>query len=171
MSILSIKMSTLDKVIYVALVLLSILGMAITNFSPTDAHIYWLVMIVVFALAAIVTGWQRAADKQAKTKLVASQLFHWGSTLIAVMVVYVFLHSGQIQNETVSLIILLILSLSTFLDGIHVGWHFYVLGILLAISTVIVSYLDEYIWIIAIIALVFLALSFLWNKYIGQRTK
>jgi hypothetical protein len=93
-------------------------------------------------------------DKQQKNSLVTSQLFHWGSTLIAVMVVYAFFHSGQIQNETVSLVILLILSLSTFLDGIHVGWQFSVIGVLLAISAVIISYLDEYIWIIAIIALV-----------------
>ena len=166
MSVLSRKLSTMDKVIFVALILLALLGMAITNFSPADAHIYWLVMTLVFALAAIVTGWQQADDKQQKTKLVTSQLIHWGSTLIAVMVVYAFLHSGQIQNETVSLMILLILSLSTFMDGIHVGWHFYLLGILLAISTVIISYLDEYMWIIAIIAMVFIAISFIWNKYI-----
>ena len=168
MSVLSSKMSTLDKVIYVTLVLLALLGMAITNFSPADAHIYWLAMTLVFALGAIVTGWQRVVDKQTKAKFVASQLLHWGSTFIAVMVVYAFLHSGQIQNETVALIILLILSLSTFLDGIHVGWQFFALGILLAISTVIISYLDEYIWIIALIAMAFIALTFVWNKYIGH---
>ncbi|OQK17757.1 hypothetical protein AU255_07805 [Methyloprofundus sedimenti] len=168
MSVLSNKLSTIDKVIYVTLVLLALLGMAITNFSPADAHFYWLSMTFVFALGAIVTGWQRARDRQTKTKLVATQLLHWGSTFIAVMVVYAFLHSGQVQNETVALMILLILSLSTFLDGIHVGWQFYALGILLAISTVIISYLDEYIWIIAIIALAFITLTFVWNKYIGH---
>ncbi|WP_428353971.1 hypothetical protein [Methyloprofundus sp.] len=168
MSVLSSKMSTMDKVIYVTLILLALLGMAITNFSPADAHKYWLVMTLVFAIAAIISGWQQAADKHEKTKLITTQLFHWGSTLIAVMIVYAFLHSGQIQNETVSLMILLILSLSTFLDGFQVGWHFSLLGILLAISTVVITYLDEYIWIIAIIALVFIGLSFLWNKYIGH---
>ena len=169
MSVLSITMSTMNKVIYVTLVLLSLLGMAITNFSPVDAHLYWLAMTLVFAIGAIASGWQEATDKQQKNSLVTSQLFHWGSTLIAVMVVYAFFHSGQIQNETVSLVILLILSLSTFLDGIHVGWQFSVIGVLLAISAVIISYLDEYIWIIAIIALVFIALSFLWNKYLKFR--
>jgi len=166
MTVLSSKLSTMDQVILVTLILLALLGMAITNFSPADAHIYWLIMTLVFALAAMITGWQRATDKHEKIKLVTSQLFHWGGTLIAVMVVYAFLHSGQIQNETVSLMILLILSLSTFLDGFHVGWHFSLLGILLAISTVIVSYLDEYIWLIAIIAMAFIAIAFVWNKYV-----
>lgn len=171
MAVLSSKLSTIDKVIYVTLVLLSLLGMAITNFSPADAHIYWLVMTLVFAIAAIITGWHQAADKQAKIKLITSQLFHWGSTLIAVLVVYAFLHSGQIQNVTVSLMILLVLSLSTLLDGIHVGWHFSVLGILLAISTVIVTYLDEYLWVLAIIAMIFIAIPFLWNKTIGHHNR
>ena len=168
MRVLTSKMSTMDKVIYVTLMLLAILGMAITSFSPADAHIFWLVMTLIFAIAAIITGWQQAAEKHEKTRLITTQLFHWGSTLIAVMIVYAFLHSGQIQNETVSLMILLILSLSTFLDGFQVGWHFSILGVLLAISTVISTYLDEYIWIIAIIALFFIAITFFFNKYIGR---
>ena len=75
MCILSSKMSTMDKVIYVTLILLAILGMAVTNFSPADAHIFWLVMTLIFAIAAIITGWQQAADKHEKTKLITTQLF------------------------------------------------------------------------------------------------
>jgi hypothetical protein len=62
--------------------------------------------------------------------------------------------------------ILLILALSSFLDGFHVGWHFSVLGILLAISVVSISYVEEFMWIIAIIAVILLVASFFWNKYL-----
>ena len=79
--------------------------------------------------------------------------------------VYTFLHTGQIQNETVSLMILLILALSSFLDGFHVDWHFYVIGILLAVSVVTISYVEEFMWIITIIAVILLTVSFFWNKY------
>lgn len=164
MNIFLRKLSTMDKIVFVTLTLSALLGMAITNFSPADAHIYWLSMTLVFAIAAIISGWHRASDRREKAQLVTSQLFHWGSTLVAVMVVYVFFHSGQVQNETVSLVILLVLSLSTFLDGVHVGWHFSLLGVLLAISTVVISYIDEYIWIIAIMAFLFIVTTFIWNK-------
>ena len=164
MNYFSSKLGTMDKVIFVVLILFTLFGVALTNMSPADAHKYWLAMNLVFAVGAIVTGWPRTADRGEKTKLVTSQLFHWGSTLVAVIVVYAFFHSGQIQNETISLVILLILALSAFLDGIHVGWHFSVIGILLAISAVIISYIDEYLWIIAFVAIIFLAASYYWNK-------
>ena len=165
MKYLSGKLSKTDTIIFSALILLTILGVALTNMSPAHAHKYWLAMILFFAMGAIATGWQRAAEKGQKKQLITSQLLHWGSTLIAVVVVYTFIHTGQIQNETVSLMILLILALSSFLDGFHVGWHFSVLGILLAISVVTISYVEEFMWIIAIIAVILLVVSFLWNKY------
>ena len=165
MKYLSGKLSKTDTIIFSALILLTILGVALTNMSPAHAHKYWLAMILFFAMGAIATGWQRAAEKGQKKQLITSQLLHWGSTLIAVVVVYTFIHTGQIQNETVSLMILLILALSSFLDGFHVGWHFSVLGILLAISVVTISYVDEFMWVITIIATILLTATFFWNKY------
>ena len=164
MSYFSSNLGTIDKIIFVALILFTLAGVVVTNISPADAHKYWLAMNLVFALGAIATGWKRAVDKGEKTRLITYQLFHWGSTLVAVVVVYAFFHSGQIQNETVSLMIVLILALSAFLDGIHVGWHFSVVGILLAISSVIITYMEEYIWLIVIIAIIFVATSYFWNK-------
>jgi hypothetical protein len=168
MSYFSKQLATTDKIIFCVLILFTLFGVALTNMSPADAHKYWLVMNFVFALGAIFTGWQKAADKAEKTRLVTSQLFHWGTTLVAVAIVYAFFHSGQIQNETISLMILLILAFSAFLDGIHVGWHFSVIGILLAISAVIISYIDEYIWIIATIAILIVSISYYWNKFKGS---
>ena len=165
MKYLSGKLSKTDIIIFAALIILTLLGVALTNVSPSHAHKYWLAMILFFAIGAIATGWQRATEKGQKKQLITSQLLHWGSTLVAVIVVYTFLHTGQIQNETVSLMILLILALSSFLDGFHVGWHFSVLGILLAISVVTISYIEEFMWVITIIAVILLALSFFWNKY------
>ena len=165
MKYFSRKLATIDKVIFAALILLTLFGVALTNMSPTDAHIYWLAMTLVFAIGAITTGWQRAAEKGEKKQLVTSQLIHWGSTLIAVIVIYTFLHTGQIQNETVSLMILLVLALSSFLDGFHVGWHFSVIGILLAISVVTISYIDEFLWAIIFVAAILVVVSFFWNKY------
>ncbi|MBT3812790.1 MAG: hypothetical protein HOE45_11190 [Gammaproteobacteria bacterium] len=165
MSTTSSKLGIIDKVIFIALIIFTLVGVAITNISPAEAHVYWLVMNLVFAIGAIITGWHKAQTKKEHTKLITSQLIHWVSTMVAVMIVYAFLHSGQIQNETVSLAIVLILSLSTFLAGIHIGWQFSVVGILLAISVLIISYVEEYIWLIVIIALALVLISYFWNKF------
>lgn len=165
MNLLSNKLTLLDKIVFVVLIVFTLLGVALTNMSPGDAHKYWLLMTLVFAIAAIVTGWNKTNDKSEKIKLIMAQLFHWSSTLVAILVVYAFLHSGQIENEMASLVILLVLALSSFLDGLQTGWHFFVIGILLAISAVVISYVDEFLWVIAAIAIVLLVISYYWNKF------
>lgn len=170
MSTFNHRLTKTDITIFLVLVLLTLTGVGITDVSPADAHTYWLVITFVFALASVFSGWRFATDKKQKGKLIASQLFHWGSTLVAVLVVYVFLHSGQVNSETVALMIILVLALSTFLDGLHVGWHFSLLGILLAITAVAVSYIEEYLWVIALVAVVVAVIGFYWNKWVMNKT-
>ena len=156
-----------EKVVFVILILLTMVGVTITNVSPNYAHLFWLVMNPVFAIGAIMSGWHRANELNSRKHLVLTQLFHWGSTLVAIIIIYAFFHTGQLQFESIGLMIVLVLALSAFLDGVHVGWHFSVLGILLAIIAVTVSYVEQFIWGIAAIAIIFILLIF----YIDKRRK
>jgi len=97
--------------------------------------------------------------------MINSVQVHWGSSLVAIVIIYGFLHAGHMQFESVGLVIVLMLALSAFLDGIHVGWHFSVLGLFLAITAVVVSYVEEFIWIIAAIALIFIIITFYVGKF------
>ncbi len=168
MHVFTNRLRKADIFIFLVLVLFTLVGVGITDVSPAEAHAYWLAMTFVFAIAAVFSGWRFTEDKKQKSKLVVSQLFHWGSTLVAVLVVYAFLHTGQVNSETVALMIVLVLALSAFLDGVHVGWHFSLLGILLAITAVSISYIEEYIWAIAFIAVVLAFAAFFWNKRVAQ---
>ena len=47
--------------------------------------------------------------------------------------------TGQVTYEGAGLVILLILSLATFLNGTHIGWRFYLAGLLLGLTTVACS--------------------------------
>ena len=67
MKYLSSKRSMIDTIIFTALILHTLLGVALTNVSPAHAHKYWLAMILFFAIGAIATGWQRATEKGQKT--------------------------------------------------------------------------------------------------------
>jgi len=171
MTYISRKLATIDKIIFVALIILTLLGVALTNVYPAHTHTYWLAMTFFFAIGSIATGWHHASEENQKKKLITYQFLHWGSTLVAVSIVYTFLHTGQIQNETVSLMILLILAFSSFLDGFQVGWHFSVLGILLAVSVVTISYIEEFMLVISLFAIIIIAISFFWNKYKKHSTE
>jgi hypothetical protein len=154
-----------EKVVFVILILLTMGGVALTNISPEDAHFFWLAMNPVFAIGAIMSGWHRANEQNTRKHLLVTQLFHWGSSLVAIVIIYGFLHTGQLQFGSTGLIIVLVLALSAFLDGIHVGWHFSVLGVLLAVIAVTVSYVEQYIWVIAAIASMFIVITFYVDKH------
>src|SRR5919197_22131 len=42
-----------EEIIYLALIGLSLIGVAITNYAPTQSYVYWFIMIAAFASASI----------------------------------------------------------------------------------------------------------------------
>jgi len=113
-----------DGVIMILLVLLAIVGIGITDFSPLLSHWYWLAMVVV-----------------------------WLSVLVAVNLVYFLFHSGRLDSENTGLVILLILALATFLAGMRQDWRLCLLGVLLGVALILATYLEEFLWIILMVVL------------------
>jgi membrane-bound acyltransferase YfiQ involved in biofilm formation len=70
--------------------------------------------------------------------------------------------------EGSGLVILLILSLSTFLDGYQVGWRFYLAGIFLAITAILAAFIEEYMWILLVIAIASIVFSTYLEKYLTE---
>ncbi len=165
MKTIDFKLSKLEKYVFITLILLTLGGVTLTNVSPEDAHFLWFAMNPIFAIAAIISGWPHINEQNTRKHLLLTQLYHWGSNLMAIVIIYGFLHAGQLQFESAGLMILLVLALSAFLDGIHVGWHFSALGVLLAVIAVTVSFVEEFIWVIAVISLLFVWITF----YLSER--
>jgi hypothetical protein len=143
----------LYEVIITVLILLSIIGIGITDYSPQESHRYWFVMVPVFAAACLILEWTRARGKGQKwTTIVRIQLLLWFGLLLAVRLVYLLLQTGRLDNENTGLIILLLLALTTFFAGIHLGWRLLILGIFLGAALIGAAYLEEFVWIFFIIA-------------------
>ena len=158
------------EIIFIVLILLSIIGIGITDFSPRDGHLYWFAMVFVFAGACLILEWSRARGKGQKwTTIVRSQLLLWFGLLVAVRLVYLLLHAGRLDNENTGLIILLLLALTTFFAGIHLGWRLCLVGGFLGAALVAATYLEEYVWMLVIIAMVILAIVFLLKRFVGPR--
>jgi hypothetical protein len=56
----------LYEIIPIGLILLSIIGIGITDFSPADSHRYWFAMVPVFAAACLILEWSRARGQGQK---------------------------------------------------------------------------------------------------------
>jgi hypothetical protein len=160
----------LYEIILIVLILLAIIGIGITDFSPADSHLYWFAMVPVFAGACLILEWSRARGKGQKwTTIVRSQLLLWLGLLLAVRLVYLLLHTGRLDNENTGLIILLLLALTTFFAGIHLGWRLFIVGIFLGLALIGATYLEEFVWIFLFIAIVVVAIFILLKRYAGTK--
>jgi hypothetical protein len=155
----------LEEFAFPALVALSIIGESITNYSPIISFWYWLTMIPVFAMIAIITEWSQARARSiSATNVIVIQLVHWGGTCIGLFATYSLWHVGRLANEHTGLVILLLLALTTFLDGYHVGWRFYLAGLLLFAYAIIAALLKVVIWVALLIAVPVVIFGLYWNK-------
>ena len=143
----------IEEVILFIVFALSLIGMGITDFSPLDSHRYWVLMIILLAIASIGLGWSKEEDQGNIFKLIVRQLIHWGATLLTVLGVYLLLYTGRLNYESTGLIIELILGFSLFLDGRNLGWRISLLGILVGCAAIVAAYVEEYIWVVLLVSL------------------
>ncbi|MEN8758263.1 MAG: hypothetical protein ABF303_07345 [Desulfobacterales bacterium] len=143
-----------DGIIMALLVLLAIVGIGVTDFSPLSSHWYWLAMVVATGIACIVMEWSRAQEKGLSVKaVIKNEVLIWISVLVAVKLVYFLFHAGRLDSENTGLVILLILALATFLAGLRLGWRLCILGALLGGALIMATYVEEFIWIVLMVVL------------------
>ncbi|GAB6067351.1 hypothetical protein JCM13664_06690 [Methylothermus subterraneus] len=152
----------LDEAVLIVLLLLSLGGAAISAFSAQDDYVYWLGMIPLFWLGAILSSWAQAgADDEAQTfrRLLWIELLHWGGTLAAVIGVF-FLRYLQLLGDTAAvLVMLLILALSAYLNGIRIGWRFSLLGVFLGVTAMLAAYVQQFLPLAALLAVALIVFS------------
>ena len=147
-----------EEVILIIMVIFCLVGIAVTDFSPQDAFMYWMAMIFVFGFAAMVAGWHNAkrhydpnGEGNEVKELFKTQSLHWLGSLVTVICLFSFVEAGHMSQEATGLMVLLILALTTFLDGIRIGWRFCLTGIYLAVATVAANVMDSFMpWLFAL---------------------
>ena len=158
------------EIVIVGLIGLSIVGVGITDFSPADSYKYWVAMVPIFCGACLILEWSRTRGKGTKwSTMLRTQVLHWIGLLVAVRLVFEMLHKGRLDNENTGLVILLLLALSTFIAGLHLGWRLCLVGGFLGAALVAATYLEEYVWILLLIGLAVLVLVFLLKHVAGSQ--
>ena len=164
--LVKIRKLRLEEFAFVGLIGFSIIGEYVSNVSPTISFWYWVVMIPTFAVVAIITEWSQArADGIPPQNVIFIQVVHWGGACVALLATYSLWKVGRLGNEPAGLVTLLLLALTTFLDGYHVGWRFYLAGLLLFVYTFIAAYLKAVIWILILLAVPVIIFGLYWDKH------
>lgn len=150
--------SKADQLLLIALLVLSLIGVGVTSISPHISHWYWLAMVPLFGGTCFAAEWAQArAEGRKWTALLRAQLLHWLALLVAVHLVFLLLKIGSLDNENTGLVILILLALTTFLAGIYLAWRFCVVGIFLALSVAVVTYVVQFLWVMVFFAILIIA--------------
>lgn len=160
----------LREVPYLVILVLTTCGVGYVSLTRQPIALYWQFLAVVIALIAIMVGWPDARDAKSRWRLVWTQVLHWGAFLLAMYLVFLPSVQAIANIDTTGLIILLILALSTFVAGVHIGsWRMCANGAVMAVSVPTIAWLDQSALIMTLILLVILAIgaAVLWYRWRG----
>ncbi|MEN8007154.1 MAG: hypothetical protein ABFS42_09065 [Candidatus Krumholzibacteriota bacterium] len=142
--------------IYSILVVLSVGGVAIMDYSDKYGFWYWLAMAVIFGVVSIGLAWKSDQDTPGdQSGRVMKQALHWGILLVGILLIFL-MHSAHLfdRPSTPGLLALLMLALTAALAGVHFNWRMAVVGLILAATFVAAVLVEEFFWILLVIALV-----------------
>ncbi len=155
-----------DSYILLFLLLLSLLGIGLTDAFGKWSRWYWLAMIPIFYGCDLFLEWQTAKDKGIRfISLLTQQVQYWIGLFGAVYLTFFLEQLGSFNNETTGMILMLVLALSIFQTGVTRGWLFQLLGVFLGLCLMVVAYVENYIWaILALSIIVMVAYIYLQAK-------
>ena len=143
---------------------LSLLGAYIDYSYLHRTHDIWLVMMFLFSGIAIAPGYYQFKYNPDNLKKFIRPLLHWTGSLCVVIIIYAYQRTGRLYHEEGDLVVLLVLALTVYLDGIQTGWRSIFTGLFLGLIAVCVAYFDSYIWQLVVLSLAAFAVSYHWNS-------
>jgi hypothetical protein len=140
---------------HVAMLLLAFAGISF----PVPAG-YWLVVTPVFGLISILSGWPHFATAQAKLRMVCLQALSWSALVLAIYALYNDGSQGVLNANGISLAMITLLALGTFLAGLHAhSWRTCVVGIILFVAVPVLGWIDQVSILLVVGALVIVAVA------------
>ena len=160
------------KLPYVAVLVLAIVGIAFTNISQQPLNGYWEFLAIVMGLLCVATAWPRAPDREARTRLIWTQVLHWVTILVTMNIVLLPGLQGLLPVPASSLVLLVLLALGTFLAGINLlSVEIGFLGLALALSVPALVWLktSALFLVLAAVAVFGLGVAF-WPRGAGRNS-
>jgi hypothetical protein len=140
------------SVVAVIMVLLALLGVALTNANSPWAPTYWMWLVPIYAVLCIGTAWARAwSDKNSRRIEVIRQLLHWLGIGVALFVEHLIRGTGEETTTATGLNELLLLGLGCYLAGVHLEWIFALVGLLLTVILLVIAKAEQYEWILFVV--------------------
>ena len=146
--------------IYLVMIAWSVGGLAYTEVNSANVVTFWLITTVLFAIIAIVHVYR--SDAANRTSLALKQLVHWGAFFAAMVLLHSHLVVDLVAGDPSLIVVLILLALAVFLDGVYVDWRFCVVGLVLASGSLVVAWLDDWSLVVTLAAIIVVAIAALY---------
>ncbi len=145
----------MSRNIFIFLVVLSIGGVAIMDYSVKYGLWYWVAMSVVSGGVSIALAWRAAAEagETARGHL-TRQVFHWTALIVGLLLIFFLQNAEALTPTTSGMMALLMLALTTTLAGVHFRPRLAILGGIQALTFVVAALTEEFFWILLVLILV-----------------
>jgi hypothetical protein len=167
-----VELSLLRQSLIVGVLALFIMfGLFLANYSLNWADWYWSAMFPLFGLVCL--GHQLIAGDtrgMAAWEVLLKQALHWLGPIVAVRIIFLQLAKGEMDADAVALMILLVLSVTSFLAGLHFDRSFMWLSVFLALVALLGTEIEAYLWLIVVVGLLAAALIIFSAVLIRRRT-
>jgi hypothetical protein len=142
------------------LIILVMFGLFLTNVSRERARFYWSAMFPIFGIVSLWNELKNGENADIPLwKKLGVQALHWLGPIVAVRIIFLQLARGQMDADAVALVTLLILAVTSFLAGVHFNRSFYWVSVVLALAAIIGTEVEAYLWLLAVIAIVAIAIT------------
>jgi hypothetical protein len=151
---------------------LVMIGLFLTNVSHLHARYYWSAMFPIFGIVSL---WHELAGPSGNAgpvwRRILRQVLHWLGPIVAVQIIFLQLERGQMDADSVALVTLVILAVTCFMAGVHMDRSFYWVSAALALAAVIGTEVEAYLWMLAAIAIVAIAITVFAATALRRRAK
>jgi hypothetical protein len=151
---------------YVAVLVLTLFGVAYASFSRQSMVGYWEFLAPVIGLLCVVIAWPRALDRAARLRLVWTQALHWLAFLVAMNLLLLSGAASMLSADATGLTILTLLALGTFVAGVHIqAWQICALGMVMGLGVPAIAWIERsaVLLLLAVAALAVIGLALWWG--------
>ncbi|KZX78776.1 hypothetical protein A3715_07735 [Oleiphilus sp. HI0009] len=138
----------------ILILVLSIIGVVITEVSVETSIYYWMGIFVF--LAILFTFLALKSDGKV---YVMHHAGHWIGGFTALVMVYLFMDAGRLDPSQGALVSFLILALTVFTDGLRLHYRYAVVGFYLFVAVGIIAFVEAFVWWFLVLSLVVIGLE------------
>lgn len=153
---------------YLLILVLSAAGVGWVSLTRHPVVRYWDVVAVVVAVVAVVEGWDEARESGGRWRLIWTQALHWGAFLVAMNLVFLPSMTAVLTTDALSLTVLLLLALGTFVSGVHTLSPLMAAnGVFMAVCVPAIAWVDHTALVVVLVLVVLAAVLglFLWLRH------